>query len=268
LLFKDRHFASKKHINHNLEEQARLLFEYWFVQFDFPSIDGKPYRSSGGEMIWNDRLQCAIPKMWSVENIQQVCSIVDCLHSKKPEFKYEGNDYYLLETENLTKDGNVDATYRYYITKEDYNKWTKNIEVQEGDFLITNAGRAGDMCMVPKGVKCAIGRNITAIRPKELSHYYLNQYFKSAFTRRQIQQGMELGVFFLCFNVRNVKQLEILIPENTVYKHFLSKITGIIQEQDIVFRMIQILNKQKEDLLPLLINGQISSLNYDLSQMR
>jgi len=66
LLFKDRHFASKKHINHNLEEQARQLYEYWFLQFDFPNSEGEPYRSSGGEMKYCTELKRYIPVHWNV----------------------------------------------------------------------------------------------------------------------------------------------------------------------------------------------------------
>ena len=51
-------------INQNLEAMAKQLYDYWFVQFDFPNEDGKPYKSSGGEMVWNEKLKRKIPKQW------------------------------------------------------------------------------------------------------------------------------------------------------------------------------------------------------------
>lgn len=56
-------------INDNLEQQAKLLYDYWFTQFDFPDENGKPYRSSGGKMVWNDTLKRNIPDGWQVESI-------------------------------------------------------------------------------------------------------------------------------------------------------------------------------------------------------
>ncbi len=51
---------------------AKLLYDYWFVQFDFPNEEGKPYRSSGGEMVWNEKLKREIPKDWEVTNIGNI----------------------------------------------------------------------------------------------------------------------------------------------------------------------------------------------------
>ena len=54
---------------------AKQLYDYWFVQFDFPNKDGKPYKSSGGEMVWNEKLKRMIPKEWTNANIYQLASI-------------------------------------------------------------------------------------------------------------------------------------------------------------------------------------------------
>ena len=56
-------------INQNLEAMAKQLYDYWFVQFDFPNEEGKPYKSSGGKMVWNDKLKREIPESWKVKSI-------------------------------------------------------------------------------------------------------------------------------------------------------------------------------------------------------
>lgn len=61
-----------KRICAELEAMAKTLYDYWFTQFDFPNAEGKPYRSSGGEMVWNDQLKRAIPKGWQVSSIGSV----------------------------------------------------------------------------------------------------------------------------------------------------------------------------------------------------
>ncbi len=58
-----------------LEAMAKTLYDYWFVQFDFPNVNGKPYRTSGGEMVWNEQLKREIPKGWEVSSVGKVASV-------------------------------------------------------------------------------------------------------------------------------------------------------------------------------------------------
>ena len=70
LLFSlDKKIALNKQINARLEEMAKTLYDYWFVQFDFPDANGKPYKSSGGEMVFDETLKREIPKGWEVKNL-------------------------------------------------------------------------------------------------------------------------------------------------------------------------------------------------------
>lgn len=68
----DLKIISNTRICVELEAMAKTLYDYWFTQFDFPNAEGKPYRSSGGEMVWNDQLKRAIPKGWQVSSIGSV----------------------------------------------------------------------------------------------------------------------------------------------------------------------------------------------------
>ncbi len=62
-------------INQNLEAMAKQLYDYWFVQFDFPNEEGKPYKSSGGEMVWNEKLKRNMPKEWCAMTIAEKLKI-------------------------------------------------------------------------------------------------------------------------------------------------------------------------------------------------
>ena len=68
----DSKIAANNKINDNLQQQLKLMYDYWFTQFDFPDERGKPYRSSGGQMIWNDRLKRNIPAGWQVLPLSQI----------------------------------------------------------------------------------------------------------------------------------------------------------------------------------------------------
>lgn len=65
----DSKIALNKRINAELEAMAKTLYDYWFVQFDFPNAEGKPYKSSGGKMVWNEELKREIPEGWIVKNL-------------------------------------------------------------------------------------------------------------------------------------------------------------------------------------------------------
>ena len=62
-------------INDNLEQQAKLIYDYWFTQFDFPDEDGKPYCSSGGKMVWNEQLKRNIPENWKVAQLKDIFNV-------------------------------------------------------------------------------------------------------------------------------------------------------------------------------------------------
>ena len=71
----DRKISINREINRNLEELAKQIYDYWFVQFDFPNEDGKPYKSSGGKMVWNETLKRNIPEGWEVKKVDELAEI-------------------------------------------------------------------------------------------------------------------------------------------------------------------------------------------------
>lgn len=62
-------------LNDNLEQQAKLIYDYWFTQFDFPDENGKPYCSSGGKMVWNEQLKRNIPENWKVAQLKDIFNV-------------------------------------------------------------------------------------------------------------------------------------------------------------------------------------------------
>ena len=99
-------------LNRNLEAMARQLYDYWFVQFDFPDENGKPYKSSGGKMVWNEKLKRKIPECWSISKVSEIATtysggtptstIEEFYNSKDVAWINSGelNESFLTETEN------------------------------------------------------------------------------------------------------------------------------------------------------------------------
>jgi type I restriction enzyme S subunit len=244
-------------INDELEVIVKTLYDYWFVQFDFPDKKGKPYKTSGGKMVWSEELKRDIPEGWEVESIERCCSIIDCLHSKKSDKIFEDERYYLLQLENIKDDGLIDLTNKYYVTKAEYNKWTTRIEVIDGDIVITNAGRVAATAQIPNGIKAGIGRNITAIRPVSINPTYLFLSFRGADIKRQIKLNTDSGAFFTSFNVKGIKQLHILRPNNEIEEKFEKLVYPIRQKRELNNIENQKLTELRDWLLPMLMNGQI-----------
>ena len=117
----DKKIALNRAINQNLEAMAKQLYDYWFVQFDFPNKDGKPYKSSGGEMVWNEKLKRMIPKEWTNANIYQLASI------SKETVNPQAQPNELFKHYSLPE---YDKTGTY---AEEYG-----IDIQSAKFIVTN----------------------------------------------------------------------------------------------------------------------------------
>ena len=85
----DGKISNNKSICSDLESMAKLLYDYWFVQFDFPDENGKPYKSSGGKMVWNEELKREIPDGWSAKKLSKIADIVTT------SITTENSSYYL-----------------------------------------------------------------------------------------------------------------------------------------------------------------------------
>jgi len=253
----DDKIANNNAINAELEALAKTIYDYWFLQFEFPNEEGLPYKSSGGRMVWSEELKREIPEGWEVKNIRAVCDIVDCLHSKKPDYSFEDENYYLLQLENLTSSGYIDLSEKYFITKEDYLNWTSKIEIQENDFVITNAGRTGAVGMIPAGVKCALGRNFTAIRPKMINPYYLRMFLQSPYMEMQIKSNLDSGAFFKSFNVKSIKEILVLVPDTHTLTRASEIFTFLVKKIEQQIAENRELAALRDWLLPMLMNGQV-----------
>lgn len=95
----------------------------------------------------------------------------------------------------------------YYISDKDYGIWTRNIEAKEGDCVITNTGKVGVVAQITKKIKCAIGRNITSIRPdiNKVTPTYLINYLLSRYMFKEIYRKTDIGTILDSLNVKGIK---------------------------------------------------------------
>jgi type I restriction enzyme M protein len=214
-----------------LTQLCQHIFKNWFVDFEFPDKNGVPYKSSGGKMI-NSEFGY-IPEGWTISPLGEICQIIDCLHSKKPDQLEYKTKNILLQLNNITDIGIIDLKEKFFISDEDYKYWTSRIELSFGDCVITNVGRYGAVSQMPKGFKAAIGRNITAIRLKEdYKHlgYFLITLLTSNWMKREIEINKDAGTILDALNVKAIPRLKFVNPGIIILNEFESLINPIRQK--------------------------------------
>ena len=226
-----------RQINDNLEAMAKQLYDYWFVQFDFPNEEGKPYKSSGGAMMWNDKLKREIPQGWSTLPIS---AILDKYPTTK---RYETKEYLSQGKYPIIDQGD---TYIVGYTNEDDNLLTRHPAVLFGDhstkvkFLDFDFARGAD------------GTQILYSSNDAVSQYYL---YLAVSTLQIPNPGYSRHFKYL-------KELPIVIPSLSIAIKFANIAKPLFKKwTNNIFNNIA-LTKQRDELLPLLMNGQ-ASVNSD-----
>ncbi len=235
----DIKIALNRQINDNLEAMARQLYDYWFVQFDFPNEDGKPYKNSGGDMVWNERLKREIPKGW---NVARIGSILDKVVSTP---RLSTNEYLSTGTFPII-DQTTDVYYAGFTNRED--ALVKQIP----------AVVFGDHSCAVKFVnfpfaRGADGTQILLSKNECVSTEYL--YFVVQITK--IAKGYARHFSFL-------KDQPIIIPSDRLANKYEEVAKTLFNQITRNREEIRSLTKQRDELLPLLMNGQVT-VNYHLS---
>jgi len=237
-----------------LEQMAKLIYDEWFVKFKFPGNEYlKMVDSELGE----------IPEGWQVKTMKDMSQVIDCLHAKKPEVLRSGRNLF-LQLENIGQNGKINLTKKFYISDEDYQKWTSRIEVSEGDCVITNVGRVGAVAQIPAKIKAAIGRNMTAIRPTRIPASFLIQYLLSTHMLKEKSLKVDSGTIMDALNVRNIYKLSLSIPDIKIMNLFDNLITPIRKEINVLLDKNIDLACSRDTILPKLISGELDISELDI----
>ena len=247
----DRKICLNRQINDNLEAMAKLLYDYWFVQFDFPNEEGKPYKSSGGTMVWNEKLKREIPQGWSNGVLSDVANITMGQSPDGSSYNEDGEGIIFYQ-------GSTDFGLRF----PDIRQYTTSPSryANKGDILMSVRAPVGALNIANND--CCIGRGLSALSSKigSMTHlYYLMNDFRLKF------EGMNsAGTTFGSITKDELFSLPVIIPTKSVISEFEQVCEPIFDKQMIIGEEINGLTKQRDELLPLLMNGQ-ASVNYHLS---
>jgi len=237
-------------INNGLEDLAKTLYDYWFVQFDFPNSEGKPYKSSGGKMVWNDDLKREIPVGWKLGELKDIANIK--MGQSPPGESYNDKSEGIIFYQGCTDFGNRFPTVRKYTTQP--TRFAK-----EDDILLSVRAPVGTLNIAKED--CCIGRGLAALDSKDNCIAYLFGVMvnlKQIFDRRNVD-----GTTFGSITKDDLFSLKVIRPDKNILKQYHNIISPAFEKQNQIAVENQQLSSLRDWLLPMLMNGQVKVINVE-----
>ena len=242
-------------INDNLEAMAKQLYDYWFVQFDFPKEEGKPYKSSGGVMVWNEKLKREIPQGWHCGTLLDIAEYTNGLACQKYR-PTDNNKLPVIKIKEMHDGLSADT------------EWVKadipdDVKVFDGDVLFSWSASLGVMLWAYGNG--GLNQHIFKVTSKNgyPRSFYFYQLIHYVGVFKQIAEARKTTMGHITQD--HLRQSTIALPSNIDIANKLEeKLCPIFDEIVKNNQEIMALTKQRDELLPLLMNGQ-ATINYHLS---
>ena len=232
---------------------AKQLYDYWFVQFDFPNENGRPYKSSGGKMVWNEKLKREIPKVWDISLIKDITTTYSGGTPKSTNIEYYNNGEIAwinsgeLNSPIITKTTN-------YITKCGLENSSAKLYPSNSILVAMYGATAGKVSLLT--FEACSNQAVCGVIPTiENMLYYVYFHISSLYSHFiTISTGSARDNI----SQDTIKNILLPIPTKNILKLFDEKIGNIYQMIVNNYQQIDSLTKQRDELLPLLMNAQAS----------
>ena len=240
-------------INQELEAMAKTLYDYWFVQFDFPDQNGKPYKSSGGKMVYHPELKREIPEGWGVEKLGELAQFKNGINYEKTSSGSE--KVKIINVRNI-------SSSTIFINQTDLdeifleNDKSTNFIVNEGMILITRSGIPGATRLVSElEAKTVYSGFIIASEVNDL--IYKNLIFCYLKNVEEVLKNQSAGTIMKNISQSVLTDMAVSLPPQNVLLKFNSIIDDLLEQMKNVQRQNQELTQLRDWLLPMLMNGQV-----------
>jgi len=249
----DSKIELNQQMNKTLEEMGRAIFKHWFVDFEFPNEEGKPYKSSGGEMVYNEELGKEIPKGWRVGKIIDLCSsITNGGTPKRMESKYWGGNIAWFKTGELTDGILIDS--EEHITEQGLKNsacklWNENT-ILIALYASPTVGRLGLL-----KIKATANQACSGLNAKdEIGYPFL---FYTLFFKRDEFNNVAVGAAQQNISQKIVQETKTIIPLQDIIMKFNTFAERLFDKQtELVFQNCT-LSSIRDSLLPKLMSGKI-----------
>lgn len=219
-----------------LEETSQAIYKQWFVDFEFPDQNGKPYKSNGGKMVWCGELGKEIPLGWRFGNLNEIASV---LMGQSPS----GESYNTYAKGDIFYQGRTEFGFRFPEIKT-YTTETKR-KAKKGDILMSVRAPVGDLNIANND--CAIGRGIASIKSKINCNSFLFYLMKDV--RTQLDQSNDEGTIFGSITKDGLNDIVVLIPRENIVINFENRVKIIDKNIENECSQISILLRLKSLLL-------------------
>ena len=239
----DKKIQINNQINQELEAMAKTLYDYWFVQFDFPDQNGKPYKSSGGKMVYHPELKCEIPEGWGVENLFDIADVQYGYPFSTDYFNSIGEGVPVIRIRDIL--GN-DITN--YSTEEVEDKYKINV----GDVLIGMDGNFHMNYWIKEN--CYLNQRVVKVNSDKLPNMVL-KYQIEPFIKLREKSVSRTTVGHL--RDKDLKAINVILPKEKNLSAIVERFESILKNIIINQQQNQELTQLRDWLLPMLMNGQV-----------
>ena len=241
----DSKIENNNKIISTLESLAKTIYDYWFLQFEFPNEDGKPYKSSGGKMVWNDELKREIPEGWKVKSYSKLGKLLMGQSPKSDSYNNEGIGYPLINGAAELREDSVAIS-----------KYTSNPTrvSQIGDLLFCIRATIGNL-QFGQAEYC-LGRGVASYRPNSKKHieylYFVTNDILAVYNK------ILTGSIIVGISKDDLLQQPILTPNESIINAFSETVHPMFETIANLKKENQELASLRDFLLPMLMNGQVT----------
>ncbi|ACN82934.1 restriction endonuclease subunit S [Brachyspira hyodysenteriae] len=241
-------------MNKILEETAQTIFKEWFINFNFPNEEGKPYKKSGGKMIESELGE--IPDGWEVTTLENISTIITKGTTPK-KFTLQGINY--IKVENILDNHSIDKSKLSFIDSETHNNLLKRSIIKEKDILFSIAGTLAKFAFVTNNILPANTNQAIAIirvdsniiNPLFVFNFFLADLHKEH-CFKNLQQSVQPNL-----SLTTIRNLKLIFPESKILKKYEDSILHIFYK---IYRNIEENQKLagiRDSILPKLMSGEI-----------
>ena len=249
----DDKISLNNQINQELEAMAKTLYDYWFVQFDFPDQNGKPYKSSGGKMVYHPELKREIPEGWGVEDLKEFESKI--ITGKTPS--RANSDNFGGEIPFITI-GDIRGNTFIYRTSESLTDLGANVQqnkyLPEGSLCVSCIATVGEIGFTTEPSHTNQQIN-SIVFEDETNRYYLYFALKNYF--ENANASAKTGNTFANMNKEDFSEIKIIFPNKEIKNNFHKIIEPYFSQIKCLQGQNQELTQLRDWLLPMLMNGQV-----------
>ena len=253
----DKKILLNNQINQELEDMAKALYDYWFVQFDFPDQNGKPYKSSACKMVFHPELKREIPEGWGVEKLGELIELERGVTYAKSDIveKTTKDAIGVLRATNITSNV-MDLNDLVYLAKDKINN--KQIIKQNETLIVMSSGskeHLGKNAINYYEEVIGFGAFCSKIVPKKYINY-INMFLQSSeFKGYLLKQSMGTNINNLTNS--DILDCKIILPNNDILDKFENMVEKNIKLISNNYIQNQELTQLRDWLLPMLMNGQV-----------